>query len=185
MSSHAADSMIKLRKVGSTSRVLDTSRDFGSEGNLPIFGSQINDDTSPTNVRSSNLSLGSQKSRRNRNRFLSSRRVGEQANTSVCYDDISGSGGSVSSSISDPADQQINLFENMESLDLIPKVAKRKSILVKIPRDIVNMEEDEKEESKSQENQQAADLNLFSLNDSVFNLIRRYKRKWRLLYDIH
>ena len=71
----------------------------------------------------------------------------------------------------------------MESLDLIPKVAKRKSILVKIPREIVNMDEDEKEESKSAENQQAADL--FSLNDSVFNLIRRYKRKWRLLYDIH
>ena len=60
------------------------------------------------------------------------------------------------------------------------KHAKKRSIHVKVPRQVINAEPNsngEEEESK------ASDFKDFVMNDEVLKLIRRYKRKWLLLYN--
>ena len=58
------------------------------------------------------------------------------------------------------------------------KQAKKKSIHVKVPRHVVNIEGNSTgEESK------ASDFKDFVMNEEVNKLIRRYKRKWLLLYN--
>ena len=65
---------------------------------------------------------------------MSSRRVGETSNQDYNYE----SGDSVSSSMSD----ENELFENINKIEM--KLQKKKSILIKVPREIVNVvDEDE------------------------------------------
>ena len=91
---------------------------------------------------------------------MSSRRVGESSNQDYNYE----SGDSVSSSLSD----ENELFENINKIEM--KLQKKKSILIKVPREIVNVDEDEsgddvEEELKSQEKEISYNPDLFDLNE--------------------
>lgn len=107
--SNTSASMMKLRKISSSSRIFNTSKDCISEGNLPNFGSQAGD-TSPNHVRMSNVSFDSNVSRQKR-QFFSSRRAGEIE--IIENDSISDSGSSSNS--------ENDLFENVENLTIEPK----------------------------------------------------------------
>lgn len=82
----------------------------------------------------------------------------------MLQDDIYDSEESLSSSSSEN-----DLFENVEKITIEPKkAAKRKSILISVPREIVNMDEEDdgQEESKSQDNNQTSyNPDMFNLND--------------------
>ena len=65
-----------------------------------------------------------------------------------------------------------DLFENINKIDIEKKLTKKKSILIKVPREIVNVDENEsdsrddgEEELKSQEKEISYNPDLFDLND--------------------